>query len=137
MTQPLTAIPTTSLGRNGCGNSTLILLGFFGHFQNPYLNFTSVWWQVGRSMSRPSEQDPCPEHMRVTSCQPQPPPCSQSTLALCFSDSSFRSLSLAVYLLAQHSCAREMANADQTVHQLLKGGSSWGWGGGYGRASNK
>ena len=21
--------------------------GFFGHFQNPHLNFTSVWWQVG------------------------------------------------------------------------------------------
>ena len=47
-----------------------IFLVLFGHFQNPHLNFTSVWWQVGRSMSPFFEPDPCPLHTRVTSCTP-------------------------------------------------------------------
>ena len=63
-------IPMTNLGRNFCRHSTLFFLGVFGHFQNPHLNFTSVWWQVGRSMSRPFEPDPLPEHARATSYTP-------------------------------------------------------------------
>ena len=89
-------------------------------------------WQINEFILRAS--DTCPDHVRVTSYTPpasQPPKCSQSTPALC-------SLTLSLYLCVfiwsalEHSCAREMVNADQTVHQLLNGGSSWGWGGGYG-----
>ena len=89
-------------------------------------------------MSPPFEPDLCPEHARVTSYTPPSRrlhnvhrvllmPCVSLTL----------SLYLCVFLFVfwpelEHSCAREMAIADQAVHQLLKGGSSWWWGGGYG-----
>ena len=51
---------------------TEFLNGFFGRIfwtdlKIKVLNFTSIWWQVGRSMSPPFEPDPCPDHARVTS----------------------------------------------------------------------
>ena len=52
------------------GRIPLNFSGFLGHFQNPHPNFTSVWWQVGGSMSPPFEPVPCPDHARVTSCTP-------------------------------------------------------------------
>ena len=85
-----TAIPMMSLGRNFCRHSTLIFSGVFGHSQNPHLNFTSVWWQVGRSMVHPSSLIlalSTRARNLLHTPQPQPPQCSQSTHALCFSDS--------------------------------------------------
>ena len=91
-------------------------------FQYPHLNFTCVWWQVGRSVSPPFEVDPCPEHPRITTCTPTslslhnvPRALLPSVVLLflpmfvCFSSSSGTSLSTAVPE------------------------SSWGWGGHCGR----
>ena len=116
-----TDFPTTNLGWYFCGHSTLFF-GVFGHVQNPHLNFTSVWWQVGRSMSPPFEPDPFPEHAR-------PPNRSLHNVhrALIPCVSLTLSLYLCVFLFVfwrelKHSCAREMVIADQAVHQLFKGG---------------
>ena len=92
---------------------------------------------VGRSMSPPFEPDPCLEHAHVTSCTPSNCNLHNVPRALMPCGSLIISLYLCVFLFVcwhelEHSCAREMVNADQTVHQLQRGifmGVGWGlWG---------
>ena len=126
-----TAIPTTSLGRIVV-DIPLNFSGLFGHIQNPHLNSTCAWWQIGRSMSSLFEPDPCPDHVRVTFRTPPSLNLHNFPRALLPSVSLTLSLYLCVSLFIfwralEHSCARERVNADQTVHELLKGGSSGEW----------
>ena len=138
-----TAIPTTNLGRNCCWHFHSIFSGFSAISKpTPTLHLRMVaGWS---SRSPPFEPDPCPQHARVTSCIPPNLNLHNVPRALLPSVS----LTLSLYLLylvylcvflfvfwheLDHSCAREMVNADQTVHQLLKGGlfmgAGWGlWG---------
>ena len=58
-------------------------------------------------MSPPFEPDPCPEHARVTSYTPH-----NVHRACVFLFVFWREL--------EHSCAREMVNADQAIHYLLR-----------------
>ena len=128
MTNP-TAIPTMSLGPNFCRS---------------LLNFTSVWWQVGRSMSPPFEPDPRPESAHVTSCTPHSRNLHNVPRALSLMPcvSLIISLYVCVVLFVfwrkfERSSAGGMVNVDQGVHQLLEGRSSWWWVGVVGGPSNK
>ena len=116
-----------------------IFLGFFGHFQNPHLNFTSVWWQVGRSTSPPFEPGPFPDHARITSCTTPSLNLHNVPRALLpsvFSDSfslSFVSFSSSSDVRMSTAAPERWSMLTKRFHQLLKGdlhGGGWGfWGG--------